>query len=413
MEFLWYNYKRGGDCMILRPDYIEAVKPFMDAPLVKILTGVRRCGKSTIFEMIRQELLERGIPEDHIIMKKYTEMDIPDTITAKQMYDELVSRVEDDKRYYFLLDEIQEIKGWEKAVNSLLEGMNADIYVTGSNSKLMSSEISTYLTGRYISIPVFTLSFREYLEFKKESTQSYDKLLEEYIKFGGFPIIALGEYEQQSAYQIVDGIYHTVVSRDIVKRHRINKQDLFDRVVKYVIENMGKTFSASSISNFLKSENRKVSIESIYNYLRWLEQAFIIFPCERYDMQGKSILKTQEKYYLADVSFRYALFGYNRKMLDGVMENIVYLELRRRGYDVYVGKNNTKEIDFIAIHKDEKIYVQVCVQIPENSNREVGNLMEIRDHYPKYVVTLNEMDVGIENGIRIVHLRDFLLAKQW
>lgn len=399
--------------MILRSDYIEAVKPFMDAPLVKILTGVRRCGKSTIFEMIRQELLERGIPEDHIIMKKYTEMDIPDTITAKQMYDELVSRVEDDKRYYFLLDEIQEIKGWEKAVNSLLEGMNADIYVTGSNSKLMSSEISTYLTGRYISIPVFTLSFREYLEFKKESTQSYDKLLEEYIKFGGFPIIALGEYEQQSAYQIVDGIYHTVVSRDIVKRHRINKQDLFDRVVKYVIENMGKTFSASSISNFLKSENRKVSIESIYNYLRWLEQAFIIFPCERYDMQGKSVLKTQEKYYLTDVSFRYALFGYNRKMLDGVMENIVYLELRRRGYDVYVGKNNTKEIDFIAIHKDEKIYVQVCVQIPENSNREVGNLMEIRDHYPKYVVTLNEMDVGIENGIRIVHLRDFLLAKQW
>ena len=399
--------------MILRPDYIEAVKPFMDAPLVKILTGVRRCGKSTIFEMIRQELLERGIPEDHIVIKKYTEMDIPDTITAKQMYDELVSRVEDDKRYYFLLDEIQEIKGWEKAVNSLLEGMNADIYVTGSNSKLMSSEISTYLTGRYISIPVFTLSFREYLEFKKESTQSYDKLLEEYIKFGGFPIIALGEYEQQSAYQIVDGIYHTVVSRDIVKRHRINKQDLFDRVVKYVIENMRKTFSASSISNFLKSENRKVSIESIYNYLRWLEQAFIIFPCERYDMQGKSVLKTQEKYYLADVSFRYALFGYNRKMLDGVMENIVYLELRRRGYDVYVGKNNTKEIDFIAIHKDEKIYVQVCVQIPENSNREVGNLMEIRDHYPKYVVTLNEMDVGIENGIRIVHLRDFLLAKQW
>ena len=399
--------------MINRPLYVDKIMAYTDTPFVKVLTGVRRCGKSTIFEMIRQELLERGIPEDHIIMKKYTEMDIPDTITAKQMYDELVSRVEDDKRYYFLLDEIQEIKGWEKAVNSLLEGMNADIYVTGSNSKLMSSEISTYLTGRYISIPVFTLSFREYLEFKKESTQSYDKLLEEYIKFGGFPIIALGEYEQQSAYQIVDGIYHTVVSRDIVKRHRINKQDLFDRVVKYVIENMGKTFSASSISNFLKSENRKVSIESIYNYLRWLEQAFIIFPCERYDMQGKSVLKTQEKYYLADVSFRYALFGYNRKMLDGVMENIVYLELRRRGYDVYVGKNNTKEIDFIAIHKDEKIYVQVCVQIPENSNREVGNLMEIRDHYPKYVVTLNEMDVGIENGIRIVHLRDFLLAKQW
>ena len=399
--------------MIFRPDYIKAVEPFIDAPIVKILTGVRRCGKSTIFQMIKQELLKRNIAPDHIIMKRYTEMDIPDSITAKQMYDELISKVQDDGRYYFLLDEIQEINGWEKAVNSLLEGTNSDIYVTGSNSKLLSSEISTYLTGRYISIPVFTLSFKEYLEFKKESKLSTDKLLEEYIRFGGFPIVALGEYEEQSAYQIVDGIYYTVVSRDIVKRHRINKQDLFDRVVKYIIENMGKTFSANSISNFLKSENRKVSVESIYNYLRWLEQAFIIFPCERYDLQGKNILKTQEKYYLSDVSFKYALFGYNRKMLDGVMENIVYLELRRRGYEVYVGKNNTKEIDFIAIRKSEKIYVQVCVQIPENSDRELKNLMEIRDHYPKYVITLNEMDTGIENGIRIVHLRDFLLANQW
>lgn len=399
--------------MIFRPDYIKAVEPFIDAPIVKILTGVRRCGKSTIFQMIKQELLKRNIAPDHIIMKRYTEMDIPDSITAKQMYDELISKVQDDGRYYFLLDEIQEINGWEKAVNSLLEGTNSDIYVTGSNSKLLSSEISTYLTGRYISIPVFTLSFKEYLEFKKESNLSTDKLLEEYIRFGGFPIVALGEYEEQSAYQIVDGIYYTVVSRDIVKRHRINKQDLFDRVVKYIIENMGKTFSANSISNFLKSENRKVSVESIYNYLRWLEQAFIIFPCERYDLQGKNILKTQEKYYLSDVSFKYALFGYNRKMLDGVMENIVYLELRRRGYEVYVGKNDTKEIDFIAIRKSEKIYVQVCVQIPENSDRELKNLMEIRDHYPKYVITLNEMDTGIENGIRIVHLRDFLLANQW
>ena len=399
--------------MIFRPDYIKAVEPFIDAPIVKILTGVRRCGKSTIFQMIKQELLKRNIAPDHIIMKRYTEMDIPDSITAKQMYDELISKVQDDDRYYFLLDEIQEINGWEKAVNSLLEGTNSDIYVTGSNSKLLSSEISTYLTGRYISIPVFTLSFKEYLEFKKESKLSTDKLLEEYIRFGGFPIVALGEYEEQSAYQIVDGIYYTVVSRDIVKRHRINKQDLFDRVVKYIIENMGKTFSANSISNFLKSENRKVSVESIYNYLRWLEQAFIIFPCERYDLQGKNILKTQEKYYLSDVSFKYALFGYNRKMLDGVMENIVYLELRRRGYEVYVGKNDTKEIDFIAIRKSEKIYVQVCVRIPENSDRELKNLMEIRDHYPKYVITLNEMDTGNENGIRIVHLRDFLLANQW
>ena len=399
--------------MINRPDYIKAIEPFINKPLVKILAGVRRCGKSTILEMIKEELLRRGVCEDNIICKRYTEMDIPDDITAKQMYDELLAAMKEKGTCYLLLDEIQEISGWEKAVNSLLEGTDADIYITGSNSKLMSGEISTYLTGRYISIPVFTLSFREYLDFKSKSKSSRRELLEEYIRFGGFPIVALGEYDAQNAYQIINGIYHTVVSRDIVNRHRINKQDLFDRVVKYIIENMGKTFSANSIAVFLKSEHRKVSVESIYNYLRWLEQAFIIYPCERYDLQGKSILKTQEKYYLSDVSLKYALLGYNRKMLDGAMENIVFLELKRRGYNVFIGKNNTKEIDFVAERCAEKIYVQVCVQLPENSDREIGNLMEIRDHYPKYVVTLNELDVGIENGIKIVHLSDFLLAEAW
>lgn len=399
--------------MINRSDYIEAVKPFIDKPLVKILAGVRRCGKSTIFEMLKEEFLRRGVSMDHIICKRYTEMDIPENITAKQMYDELTAAMLGKGHCYLLLDEIQEIDGWEKAVNSLLESTDADIYVTGSNSKLMSGEISTYLTGRYVSIPVYTLSFKEYLAFKQDSSLSRRELLEDYIRFGGFPIVALSEYDEQSAYQIVNGIYHTVVSRDIVKRHRINKQDLFDRVVKYIIENMGKTFSANSISTFLKSEHRKVSVESIYNYLRWLEQAFIIYPCERYDLQGKSILKTQEKYYLSDVSLKYALLGYNRKMLDGAMENIVFLELKRRGYDVFIGKNDTKEIDFVATRRAERIYVQVCVQIPETSDREVGNLMEIRDHYPKYVVTLNEMDTGIENGIKIVHLADFLLAEAW
>ena len=399
--------------MINRPDYIEALEPFIDKPLVKILAGVRRCGKSTIFEMLKEEFLRRGVSMDHIICKRYTEMDIPENITAKQMYDELTAAMLGKGHCYLLLDEIQEIDGWEKAVNSLLESTDADIYVTGSNSKLMSGEISTYLTGRYVSIPVYTLSFKEYLAFKQDSPLSRRELLEDYIRFGGFPLVALSEYDEQSAYQIVNGIYHTVVSRDIVKRHRINKQDLFDRVVKYIIENMGKTFSANSISTFLKSEHRKVSVESIYNYLRWLEQAFIIYPCERYDLQGKSILKTQEKYYLSDVSLKYALLGYNRKMLDGAMENIVFLELKRRGYDVFIGKNDTKEIDFVATRRAERIYVQVCVRIPETSDREVGNLMEIRDHYPKYVVTLNEMDTGIENGIKIVHLADFLLAEAW
>ena len=398
--------------MINRPDYINAIKPFIGSPVVKILAGIRRCGKSTIFEMLKIELVKQGIPENCIISKCYTEMEIPQNITAKQMYDELLEEMRGKDRCCLLLDEVQEIKNWERTVNSLLEKTNADIYVTGSNSKLMSSEISTYLSGRYVSIPVYTLSFREYLDFKKESNLSQKELLEDYIRFGGFPIIALSNYEAQPAYQIVNGIYHTVVSQDIVNRHRINKHDLFDRVVKYVIENVGKTFSANSISNFLKSEQRKISVESIYNYLRWLEQAFIIYPCERYDLQGKSVLKTQEKYYLGDISLKYSLLGYNRKMLDGALENIVFLELKRRGYEVYIGKLGTKEIDFVAKRFDECVYVQVCVQIPENSEREVENLKVIKDNYPKYVVTLNELDTGIEDGIKIVHLSDFLLTEQ-
>ena len=399
--------------MIVRPDYIRAVAPFIDKPLVKILAGVRRCGKSTIFQMLYDELVNRGVEKDRIIQKRYTEMDIPEDISAKDMYEQLRSDIQGKGRCYLLLDEIQEVKGWERCVNSLLEGYDVDIYVTGSNSKLMSSEISTYLTGRFVAIPVYTLSFREYLDFKKQDSRSENELLEEYIRFGGFPIIALGNYDEQSAYQIVNGIYHTVISRDIVKRHRINRQDLFDRVVKYVVENMGKTFSASAITKFLKSEHRTVSAESIYNYLRWLEQAFIIYPCHRYDIQGKSILKTQEKYYLADVTLKYCLLGYNRTMLDGALENIVFLEMKRRGYDVFIGKNASKEIDFIGVRRDEKLYVQVCVQLPENSDREIGNLMEIPDHYPKYVVTTNRMDVGIDNGIRIMHLADFLLSERW
>ena len=415
--FVYTRIYGGGFMMIYRSDYVDAVRPFIDQPLVKILAGIRRCGKSTIFEMLKEELIRRGIEPNHIISRIYTAMDIPANISAREMYDELLAEMQGKGRCYLFLDEIQEVDGWEKAVNSLLENTDCDIYVTGSNSKLMAGEISTYLTGRYISIPVYTLSFREYLAFRKEMSDaerslSQQEQLEEYIRFGGFPIVALGNYEAQSAYQIVNGIYYTVVSRDIVNRHRINRQDLFDRIVKYIIENTGKTFSASSITTFLKSEHRSISSESIYNYLRWLKEAFIIFPCPRYDLQGKSILKTQEKYYLADISLKYALLGYNRKMLDGVMENIVYLELKRRGYEVFVGKNGVKEIDFVAVRRDEKIYVQVCVQLPANSDRETANLMEIRDHYPKYIVTMNRMDIGIDNGIRIVHLEDFLLDQR-
>lgn len=399
--------------MIVRLRYINALRTYRDVPLVKILTGIRRCGKSTILEMFKEDLLNSGVSADHIISMSYTSEDFDDGMTDKDMYNAIKKRMVDEGRYYLLLDEVQEITGWEKAVNSLLENADTDIYVTGSNSKLMSSEISTYLTGRYISIPVFTLSFAEYMEFKKSSRRAQKELLNEYIRMGGFPIVALGSFDGSAAYQIVEGIYNSVITIDITKRHNITNFDLFNRVVKYIVENVGKTFSANAIVKFLKSEGRSLSVESVYNYLEWLEKAFVIYRCQRYDLQGKSVLKTQEKFYLADASLKYCMMGFNTKSVAAMLENIVYFELCRKGYKVYIGKNQTKEIDFVAVRRDERIYVQVCRKLPEESDREVANLLEIKDHYPKYVVTLDELAAGNINGVKIVHLADFLLAEEY
>ncbi len=399
--------------MIIRPYYLNQLKTYRDVPLVKILAGIRRCGKSTILEMLRDDLIKSGIPEDHVVCMRYTSEDFDGGMTDKDMYDGIKKKMTDDRRYYLLLDEVQEVAGWEKAVNSLLENRNSDIYVTGSNSKLMSGEISTYLTGRYVSIPVFPLSFSEYMDFKKESGRTPRDLLNEYIRMGGFPIVALGNFDENAAYQIVEGIYHSVITSDITKRHNITNYDLFNRVVKYIVENVGKTFSANAIVKFLKSEGRSLSVEAVYNYLEWLEKAFVIYRCQRYDLQGKTVLKTQEKFYLADPSLKYCVMGFQPQAVAAMLENIVYFELRRKGYEVYIGKNETKEIDFTAVRRDERIYVQVCRNLPEQSDREVANLLAIRDHYPKYVVTLDELAAGNINGVKIVALEDFLLAEDY
>lgn len=399
--------------MIIRTRYLDILKTYRDVPLVKILSGIRRCGKSTILDMLEKDLLESGVSADHIIHLRYTSEELDDSMTAKLMYRDIKEKMTDNNRYYLLLDEVQEVSNWEKAVNSLLEDANTDIYVTGSNSKLMSSEISTYLTGRYISIPVFTLSFAEYIEFKKGKGGTVKELLNEYIRTGGFPIVAIGNFDERSSYQIAEGIYNSVITGDIARRHHITNFDLFNRVVKYVIENVGKTFSANAIVKFMKSEGRSLSVESVYNYLEWLEKAFVIYRCSRYDMQGKSVLKTQEKFYLADSSLKYCVMGFNPKSVAAMLENIVYFELRRKGYDVYIGKNADKEIDFIAAHRDKRLYVQVCRNLPEESDREIANLLEIKDHYPKYVVTLDELAGGNISGVRIVHLADFLLSEEY
>ena len=398
--------------MIVRPDYLNAMKPFVDVPLVKILAGVRRCGKSTILEMVMDMLKQQGVRQDNIIKRKYNDMDLAAGFSAEDMYDDLKAAISGKGRCYLFLDELQEIEGWEKVVNSLLEGADVDIYVTGSNSKLMSSEISTYLAGRYVSIPVYTLSFMEYLTFQKKEISQARTVFDEYLQYGGFPVIGISKFDTRAAYQVVDGIYASVITRDISKRHQIRNQELFDRVVKYIIENVGKTFSASSIVKFLKSENRSLSVETIYNYLKWLGEAFIIYPCKRYDLQGKAVLKTQEKYYLSDISIKYSQMGFDTKMISAMLENIVFLELKRRGYAVYIGKNQTKEIDFVGVRRDERIYIQVCEQLPGTSNREIDNLMEIKDHYHKYVVCRDPLAMGNDNGIEIMHIADFLLNRE-
>lgn len=400
--------------MIIRPKYMEFIRPYFDTPFVKILTGIRRCGKSTILEMIMNELLDKGIKKENVIYLHLDSFINDDITTGKKLYEFISERIKDEKVYIFI-DEVQEATGWEKAINSLMVDYDVDIYVTGSNSKLLSSEISTYLTGRYISIPVYTLSYEEYLSFKKETKQFIQEkdYIKEYIEYGGFPSIALQSFSRNEAYTVVKDIYNSVIFTDIVKRNSIRKIDLLEKVVKFIFENIGKSFSISSITAFFKSEERMVDKETLYNYISYLEKAYIIYRANRYDIQGKEVLKTQEKYYLSDQSLKYSMLSFNSKMIASVLENIVFLELRRRNYDVYIGKFKTKEIDFVATKNSKKIYVQVCRNLPEDSDREIQNLKEIEDNYPKYIVTLDKYDSGNIEGIEIVYLEDFLLKSEY
>ena len=289
-----------------------------------------------------------------------------------------------------------------------------DIYVTGSNSKLTSEHISSYLSGRYILVPAYTLSFKEYLQFKRIGNEDLDEAYREYAKFGGFPLIATSKLDLQKTYQIVDGIYHSIITKDVLSNHPIKDVEKFNRVVKYLMDNMGNTCSANSIAKYLKGQHREISVEAVYNYITWLKDSFIIYECDRYDLQVKSILKTQEKYYLSDISLRFAIFGYNKKMDASILENIIYLELKRRGYEVYVGKNGDKEIDFVAKRRDDEIQIQATVRLlPDDSDREIGNLSTINDFNHKYVVTTNRNDVQNINGIKVVHIVDFLLMENW
>lgn len=403
--------------MIDRPLYLDKIMPFVDTPFVKILTGVRRCGKSTILKMIIKKLREeKHVDDEQILSYRFDSMEYED-MTTKELYLELKSKIIQSKKTYLFLDEIQEIEGWEKVVNTLASDFDVDIYITGSNSRMMSSEISTYLTGRYITFHIYTLSFEEYLMFKKSYTTLKDLKQEfsQYVRLGGFPATHLQDYSQDEVYTIVKDIYNSTIFSDIVRRNRVKKIDQLERVVKYTFNNIGNTFSAKSISNYFKSEQRKIDNETVYSYLEKLQKAYILHKCSRYDLQGKDILKTQEKFYLADVSLRYSVLGYTVDSIAASLENIVYLELKRRGYDVYIGKIKDKEIDFVATKQNEKIYVQVTQEIKseKTQKREYEQLLEIRDNYPKYVVMADNFAGGNYEGIKTMNIVDFLLSKEY
>ena len=352
--------------------------------------------------MIMDKLRERGVPTEQIVSYRFDSMEYED-MTARQMYAELKGRLSPNGKTYFFLDEVQELKDWEKVVNSLQSDFDVDLYVTGSNSRMMSSEISTYLTGRYVAFRIFTLSFAEYLTFKRQYAEVGNprQELADYIRLGGFPTTHLQNYSQDEIYTIVRDIYNSTIFSDIVKRNQVRK-----------IDHVGNTFSAKSISDYLKAEHRTLDNETVYSYLEKLEKAYLLHRCSRYDLQGKELLKTQEKFYLADTALRYSVLGYNPDTVAASLENVVYLELCRRGYAVNIGKTNDGEIDFVATRQNEKLYVQVTERISteRTERREYDRLLDIRDNYPKYVLRTDDFAGGNYEGIQTMHVADFLLS---
>ena len=420
--------------MIIRPNYVDKIIAHIDTPFVKVLSGVRRSGKSTILNMVADVLRERGIPEDRIIVYRFDSLMHEKIKTAALLYSEIKPKLAGKGKTYLFFDEIQEVEEWEKAVNSLMTDFDVDIYVTGSNSRMMSSEISTYLTGRYITFRIFTLSFEEYLVFRKKYRSSLDypndhpydfaapdpyqninSEFARYLRYGGFPAIHLREYQEDEAYSIVRDIYNSTIFTDIVKRGHIRKIDQFERLVQFAFYNTGRTFSASAVTKYLKSENRAIDNETVMGYLSKLESAFILHRCKRYNLQGKAILKTQEKFYLCDPAMRYSVLGYTPDSIPSMLENVVYLELLRRGYEVYIGQLLNGEIDFVATRQGNRLYIQITQQIDfsQTELREYGNLKAIRDNYPKYVLRTDEFAGGNYEGIRTMHVADFLLSEEY
>ena len=401
--------------MTKRELYIEKIKPFIDKDIIKVLTGIRRSGKSVMLKLIMEELKQNKIDEKQFININFENLINRELTTADKLHEYILKKASEiKKKCYIFLDEIQEVKDWEKCINSLRvnEEYDFDIYITGSNAKLLSGELSTYLAGRYVEFVIYPFSFKEFLEILKSIQQgvSTREAFQKYVKFGGMPFLYNLAFEDEASLQYLNDIYSSIILKDITQRNKIRDTDLLERVISYLIMNVGNNFSATSISKFFKSENRKVSVETILNYIKAAEESFLIYRVSRDDLIGKKVLNVNEKYYIADHGMREAILGSNQRDINQIFENIIYLELLRKGYNVRVGKVDNLEVDFVCTKGNEKIYVQVAYLLAssETIEREFTSLEKIDDNYPKYVISMDEFDMS-RNGIKHINIIDFLM----
>lgn len=400
--------------MITREAYMKKIRPFINSDLVKVLTGIRRSGKSVMLELIKQELLKQGINKTQFISFNFENMSFAHLHAAQALHKEIIKLSKNiTGKIYLFFDEIQEVQDWEKCINSLRIELDCDIYLTGSNAKLLSGELATYLAGRYVEFIIYPFSFTEFCELyntiypKTPANECFKK----YLHFGGMPYLAALKYNESACKQYLQDVYNSVELKDIVKRNNIRDVDMLERILIYITANIGNIFSANVISKYLKSEGRSIAAETIINYIKACTDAFLFYQVKRQDVQGKKLLAVNEKYYVADHGIREAVFGGNMKDINLVLENIVYMELLRRGYKVFIGKLDTKEIDFICEKQGEKIYIQVTYLLAaeETIEREFGVYRNVNDNYPKYVLSLDEFDMS-RDGIIHKNIRDFLLG---
>lgn len=400
--------------MIKRESYISQIRPFIDqTELIKVIVGVRRSGKSIMLELIKEELRSKAVPDEQFISINFEDMNYSSLSTAQTLHDYLKEKISNiSGRTYLFLDEIQEVSDWEKCVNSLRVNSDVDIYITGSNAKMLSGEYATLLSGRYVEFSVFPFSFSEYCEAREITGENLSKneLFTQYVKYGGLPFLATAPFDENAKLQYLKDIYASVVIKDIVKRNNLRDVDLLERIMAYAVANIGRTFSANSISAYLKNEKRAASVDTIINYLSACEKAFLFYKIRRMDLEGKELLKINEKYYLSDHGLRQALYGNNMRDVELILENIVCLEMLRRGYKVSIGKNGDREIDLVCDKGGKRVYIQVCYMLAseKTEEREFGAYNRISDNYPKYVLSMDEFDFS-RGGIIHMNIRDFLL----